>query len=134
LAQARSGQVAAVLADDPALTIWWASPVECAGAVARFARNGGQSVAARSAARLLREILERATQVLPTDEVRLRAARIVHTHALRAADALQLSAALTWRADHSAGRGFVCMDERLSAAAYREGFNVLPWPEQIHEP
>ena len=53
------------------------------------------------------------------------ACRLLRVHALRAADAMQLGAALAW-ADGSA-RGLVVhtLDRRLALAAEREGFAVV---------
>jgi predicted nucleic acid-binding protein len=64
--------------------------------------------------------------VAPTARVRLRAGRALAAHPLRAADALQLAAALVWADDSPAGEAFVCLDDRLREAASREGFEVLP--------
>lgn len=54
-----------------------------------------------------------------------RARTLLHAHALTAADALQLAAALVWVRDHSHRYAFVCADESLAAAADREGFRVI---------
>ncbi|HEY6321861.1 MAG TPA: hypothetical protein VJA16_09915 [Thermoanaerobaculia bacterium] len=51
-----------------------------------------------------------------------------------AADSLQLAAAIDWCEERTTGAGFVCLDQRLRSAALREGFDVVPWPEEIHEP
>jgi uncharacterized protein len=51
---------------------------------------------------------------------------VLATHALRAAEALQVAAALTWCDESPRGERFVCLDERLKQAARREGFDVLP--------
>jgi hypothetical protein len=45
---------------------------------------------------------------------------------LRAADALQLAAALVWCQGDPLQHGFVCLDQRLREAARREGFTALP--------
>jgi hypothetical protein len=45
---------------------------------------------------------------------------------LRAADALQLAAALIWCEEQPAGEVFVCLDDRLREAARREGFTLVP--------
>ena len=45
---------------------------------------------------------------------------------LRAGDALQLSAALTWTEDAPRGETFVCLDARLRDAASRQGFAIRP--------
>ncbi|MFC1791802.1 hypothetical protein ACFL0I_04985 [Gemmatimonadota bacterium] len=56
-----------------------------------------------------------------------RAVRLLRVHALRAADALQLSAALVW-AGSPRGAELVTYDERLALAARLEGFRVVPAP------
>jgi hypothetical protein len=55
------------------------------------------------------------------------------THALRAADALQLAAALDWCDGNTRGESFVCLDDRLRGAAVLEGFRVLPYSEEVNE-
>lgn len=52
------------------------------------------------------------------------AKRLLRVHPLRTADALQLAAALVYRAEGSP-LDFVCLDERLCSAAEREGFIVI---------
>ena len=52
----------------------------------------------------LRALVEDADTVSPTDEVRRRAGRVVAAHPLRAADALQLGAALVWCEEQSPRR------------------------------
>jgi len=59
-------------------------------------------------------------------EVRESAGRVLLLHPLRAADSLQLAAALLWARSRPAGHDFVCLDERLREAASREGFVVFP--------
>ena len=49
----------------------------------------------------------------------------VRVHPLRAADSLQLAAALASAEEDPSGVGFVCFDIRLNEAASREGFTVL---------
>ena len=57
--------------------------------------------------------------------VRRHAERIVETHSLRAADALQIGAAVLAAEDNPAELEFVTFDENLADAAEREGFRVL---------
>jgi hypothetical protein len=64
--------------------------------------------------------------IVPTSGLRDRAGRLLAGHPLRAGDALQLAAALVWCSGPPDGASFVCLDERLRAAARREGFSVLP--------
>jgi predicted nucleic acid-binding protein len=66
------------------------------------------------------------TEIQPSQEVRKYAERALLLHPLRAADALQLAAALVWTNGHGTGHDFVCLDQRLRDAAHREGFQVLP--------
>jgi uncharacterized protein len=65
-------------------------------------------------------------EVTPSEDVRERAERLLGVHALRAADALQLAAALIWARERPARLEFVCLDGRLRGIAWREGFAVLP--------
>jgi hypothetical protein len=52
--------------------------------------------------------------------------RLLGLHPLRAADSLQLAAALVWVDRRPLGRPFICLDSRLREAARREGFTALP--------
>ena len=56
----------------------------------------------------------------------LRAARLLAVHPLRAADALQLAAALLWCEEQPHAEGFVSLDVKLREAAFKEGFTVRP--------
>ena len=107
--------------------IWWATPVECQAAIQRRIRDGAlaeQDLAISN--ERLRNFLNHADTVTPTDDVRRRAARLLAVHPLRAADALQLAAALLWAEEQPHGEGFVSLDARLRAAAAKEGFDVVP--------
>jgi hypothetical protein len=125
--EASSGAVAALIIDDKEMTMWWATPLECQSALHRRHREAplGADVIAAATDRL-RAIVEHADTVSPTDEVRRRAGRLVSVHPLRAADALQLAAALIWCEEQPHGEVFVCLDARLRDAAHREGFDVRP--------
>lgn len=57
--------------------------------------------------------------------VRDHAERMVRSHPLRAADALQLGAAIVAAEEEPTSLEFVTLDRRLAAAAAREGFQVL---------
>ena len=54
------------------------------------------------------------------------AQRLLRLHPLRAADALQLAAAVVASEHEPRSLDFVCLDERLAAAASREGFRPTP--------
>ena len=116
----------ALLEEDGEVLAWWGTPVEIASALARREREGlltpDDVAAALDAARALAESWH---EIVPSDAVRRTAERLLRTHPLRAADALQLAAVLI-AADHDAtSLELVCLDERLKSAARREGFTVL---------
>jgi predicted nucleic acid-binding protein len=69
-------------------------------------------------------VVTRAEEVQPSEEVRQTALRLVRVHDLRAADSLQLAAALVWARHVATGLEFVCLDTKLGAAAEKEGFSV----------
>lgn len=125
--ESRSETLTQLLSGDREMTVWWATPLECQSALQR--RHREQSLThevVTAATERLRALVEHADSVSPTDEVRRRAGRLVATHPLRAADALQLAAALIWCEEQPHGERFVCLDMRLRDAATREGFTVRP--------
>ena len=65
-------------------------------------------------------------EILPEDALREEALRIVRLYPLRAADALQLAAAIIWAGHRSQGKAFVCLDDRLRESALVEGFQLVP--------
>jgi predicted nucleic acid-binding protein len=116
-----------LLRSDDALTVWWATRVECASAVRQRERRGALKP------EWVPKALERLgglgagwSEISPSEAVRAQAERAVAVHPLRAADALQLGAALVWRQDPGARGELVSLDQRLRDAASREGFKVLP--------
>lgn len=78
-------------------------------------------------------VFQRGDEVPPSDAIRERARRLIALHPLRAADALQLAAALDWCGGNTRGESFVCLDDRLRGAATLEGFRVLPYSEEVNE-
>lgn len=113
--------------DDPAIVVWWAARVECTSAFRRLIRMRQLDAATGATVEAcLTPLWPGVARVAPTDDVLTRAERLLAGHPLRAADALQLVAALVWAGDRPPGREFVCLDDRLRDAAAREGFVVLP--------
>jgi uncharacterized protein len=111
---------------DPEILAWWGTPVEIASALARRERekqlNSDEVEAALAAARRLAEQWH---EIVPSAAVRRTAERLLRVHPIRAADSLQLAAALI-AADHDPTTlEMVCLDARLATAARREGFTVL---------
>ena len=68
---------------------------------------------------------QRWSEIQPSDEIRDTAERLLNIHKLRAADALQLSAALVWCNHRSRGCHFIGGDGELADAAEAEGFRVI---------
>lgn len=105
---------------------WWATPVEMASAVARREREGKISAEEADAALKAAKRLAAAWhEVVPSDVIRRTAERLLRVHPLRAADSLQLSAALIVANHDPATLEMICFDSRLTAAARREGFVVI---------
>jgi uncharacterized protein len=130
LVEPASPSTAALSAQDGEMVIWWGTPMEGASALSRLQRGGTASTTgATPSFGHLNAILAEAAEIGPSEEVRVTAHRLVRTYPLRAADALQLAAALVWVEHRPDGAGFVCLDRRLRDAAFREGFTVLPEDE-----
>jgi predicted nucleic acid-binding protein len=109
------------------LVTWSLSAVEIASAIERRRRDGSLTQAEHAAARTgLRDLAAAWTEIAALGPVHDRALWLVATHALRAADAMQLGAALVAVADRPGGHAFVCVDRRLRDAGLREGFHLLP--------
>lgn len=115
-----------LLQEDPQVLAWWGTPVEIASALARREREQLLSPdEATTALVTSRELAESWHEIVPSDAVRRTAERLLRVHALRAADSLQLAAALIGAGHDPATLEIVCLDARLNAAARREGFTVL---------
>jgi predicted nucleic acid-binding protein len=115
-----------MLDEDPQVLIWWGTSVEIASALARCEREGSMTADEVSTAMVLaRQLTDSWHEITPADAIRRTAERLLRRHALRAADSLQLAAALV-AADHDPDYfPIVCLDARLTSAARREGFTVL---------
>jgi predicted nucleic acid-binding protein len=127
----RTAEAERLVRGDPEMVVWWATPVECASAIARRRREGSLSPADELAAIEVVDHLAQAwVEIQPGGLVRSHAFRLLRVHSLRAADALQLAAALVWAgvpaASPAPGAEFVTFDERLAEAARREGLAILP--------
>ena len=116
-----------ILEKDSSILAWWGTPIECVSAIARRERDG--SLAAKDAAQALarlRMLAESWSEIIASEQVRTVAQRLLRVHPLRAADSLQLAAAIVAADAAPRSLPFVCLDERLAEAAEREGFTVEP--------
>ena len=131
--EGRSSDVDRLLREDSGMTVWWATSVECASAIDRRRRMGALSAADEDAAF---DVLDRLSavwyEIQAGQLVRSYAFRVLRVHPLKAADALQLAAALVWAGTPATGptpaAEFVTLDHRLTEAARLEGLAVLPGP------
>jgi predicted nucleic acid-binding protein len=121
-----SAAVLAMLDQDPHVVVWWTTEVECVSAITRLEREGvldaADVVAATARLGTLRAAWE---EIRPGARLRQTATRLLRVHPLRAADALQLAAAITAADGDPRTLPFVTLDDRLARAAEREGFPVV---------
>ena len=124
--QRASGRMRSLYRSDPGVLAFWSTRVECESALARLEREGRLRKRSASAARSRPDrFAETWQEVQPIELLRESALRLLRVHDLRAADALQLAAALCAAEGRPASLSLVCLDERLASAAEREGFLVL---------
>ena len=126
LDEGRSTEVVRLFDADGAQTVWCLTEVEATSAIARKAREGMSAERENAARSQLRFLRERWVEISSLDAVRARALRLLSTHPLCAADALQLAAALVSCEERTESLSFVCLDDRLGDAARKERFPVLP--------
>jgi predicted nucleic acid-binding protein len=123
--EASTDAMRAIAEEDPVMCVWWATEVECVSALARMEREGALTDTTTTVALERLDLLaESWNEVQPVVAVRGAARRLLRVHTLRAADALQLAAAVVAAEGQPASLEIVTLDERLAAAARREGFTV----------
>ena len=115
-----------ILESDDRMAVWWSSGVEYTAALARREREGTLSTEEVSEHLVRLQALSQVWyEIQPSLRIRTSAQRLLRVHPLRAADSLQLAAALAVAEEDPSGVGFVCFDGRLNQAASREGFPIL---------
>jgi len=122
----RSDACRRLLRDRGGVAVWVLARTEVVSAVWQRSRMG--KVAPNAVAKALAKIDGMSTawtEISDVEAVRDRAERVLRRHELRAADALQLGAALVLTNDRPKGRDFVTADGALARAAMIEGFRVL---------
>lgn len=107
------------------MVAWLLSATEIHSALCRKYREGEIAEGDLFAARTRRDrLLESLIIVRDITEAMRRADRLLLVHPLRAADALQLGAALLACDDDSSPHQLITFDHRLAAAARKEGFTT----------
>ncbi|MBI3818988.1 MAG: type II toxin-antitoxin system VapC family toxin [Planctomycetes bacterium] len=111
---------------DPEIMTWFFTTSEVLSALWRRYRRGEITRGeVESGENHLAQLSAQWIDVSSIDVVRDESHRLLRMHALRAADALQLAAAIIAFDHRPKGHGFVCLDENLCAAADLEGFQVI---------
>ena len=107
------------------IAVWWATPVEIRSGLARLERmndiNPAQFLAGKQRGQSLAKIWD---VVAPSTTILDRAYSLLELYPLRAADALQLAAALDYFEDSPKRKVFITADQRLADAARQSGFSV----------
>jgi len=107
------------------VVVWWATPVEIAGALARLLRMKQLAVGDwRKGLTAISHEAQTWSVIAPSDIIRSRAIDLVEHYDLRAGDSLQLAAALAWCEDMPRGYVFLTGDEKLREAALLTGFEA----------
>lgn len=107
------------------VVVWWATPIEITSALARLLRVSQISTADFIKARKSANGLFPSWSVIvPSDALRQIAIGLVEKYDLRAADSLQLAAALKWCGNAPSNRLFLTGDRRLQDAALLAGFDA----------
>ena len=107
------------------VVVWWATPVEIASALARLL--GMQQIESGDCAKarkLARNLGDSWSVIQPSESLRARAVQLLDRFDLRAADSLQLAAALEWCENAPQGRVFLTGDQKLREAALLSGFDA----------
>lgn len=111
-----------LIEQDSGCVVWWASPLECASAIARLERSHELSLEeAESSFAMLKTLQSSWHEIHPNERIRERAQRLLRLHPLRTSDSLQLAAASLAQDQIGSALEFICFDQRLLTAARKEG-------------
>lgn len=115
-----------LFAQDPEMMVWSLTATEVLSALFRRHRGGQLDDESLAEARQRLELFTKIWhEIVHLEEVRRLAHRVLALHPLRAADALQLAAALVAAQGHAEQEAFVCLDRQLAQAASKEGFQIV---------
>ncbi len=108
------------------MIVWWSTRVEIRSALRGLVRGSNlDDKEFEQALRIAARIKDRWSVILPTDALADLAEDCLDRYPLRAADAMQLSAALVWCREKPAKRAFIAFDPGLASAAREAGFVVF---------
>jgi predicted nucleic acid-binding protein len=124
--QQQATKMAESMSKEYGIVVWWAASVEVRGAFARLLRMGQlTSPGSVQAQVVLANLRSRWQEISPGPSLRDQAEHLLDRFPLKAADALQLAAALAWCSGRPRGRGFISGDVQLLDAARQVGFQVF---------
>jgi hypothetical protein len=116
-----------IVGSDEEIIVWWGTILECHSAVARLRRGASLTEIEEDQMKNILFLLSKSwSEIESGRDVRDIAGQLLLRHPLRAADSLQLSAALVWAGKNPMGCKFVCLDQRLREAGRKEGFTIVP--------
>lgn len=124
--EATTDAITSLLSIDANIVVWAFTPVEIRSTIWRKHRERRDDASRIAAERRLAALVSAWTYVDEFNIVIRRSYQILSRQALRAADALQLAAALVASHDDPSSLPFVTLDKDLVTAARTEGFTVLP--------
>jgi predicted nucleic acid-binding protein len=108
-----------------AVAVWWATPVEIVSGLTRLKRmveiDQDEFLIGKQRALQLARIW---MPINPSASIAAHACSLLEIYPLRAADALQLAAALDYFEYSPKGNAFITADQRLADAARQSGFSV----------
>lgn len=105
------------------IVVWWAAPVEICSAFSRLLRMGQLTGSGEVQAKaVLDRLRAQWREISPDASLRDQAERLLDRYPLKAADALQLAAAMAWCSARPRGRAFLSGDAQLLDAASQLGF------------
>jgi len=124
IAQAPTAQ-AILLQHKYRIAVWWGTHVEIVSALAFSLRRQEISSNEFTQAKMDADSLARLwTMIAPSAKIALEARALLERYPLRAADALQLAAALEWCEGKPKGNVLLTFDKRLREAAGLAGFTL----------
>ncbi len=115
-----------ILEKNSDMIVWWATEIECVSAIVRLEREKKiDSNIVEIAMSRLDNLKEFWHEILPVEQVRTVARRMLRVHSLHAADSFQLAAAICASNGQPSTLDFVCFDNKLLRAAEREGLRII---------
>ncbi len=109
----------------PQKFVWWETSVEICSALARIERENKITTTQRLKAEKRLEVIEKVwSEISPNARVKELARTFPALYKMKAADSLQLAAALVWCKEQPKNKDFVSGDEHLIKVAETVGFTV----------